>query len=869
MRPHAILSLASAFLGAVWLGGARAEAATPEEAARGVLQRLLPEAADQFVLETIPPDQGRDVFEIESLEGKIVVRGTNGVAICSGLNWYWKHLCRCHVSFCGDQLKLPDPLPEVGQKIRRTSPYRYRYCFNYCAFSYTLAWWDWAQWERMIDWMALHGINMPLAVTGQEAVWRNVGRDLGLSDAEMGEFFVGPGYLPFGWMGCIDGWGGPLPDSWIESHRDLGRKIVARQRALGMTPVLQGFTGHVPAAMKEKFPRAKFRRLPSWCKFPGTWFLDPMDPLFERVGKAFVEEQTRQFGTDHLYASDTFIEMSPPSDDPAFLEAMGKAVYGAMKAGDPEATWVMQGWVFYNNPRFWKPPQSKALLGAVPDARMILLDLFCENRPVWSSTEAFYGKPWVFCVLHNFGGRVGLYGGVRQIADHLAEALASPERGKLSGVGLTMEGFGYNPIVYDFLTEMAWHDDVPEVEAWTPPFVESRYGASLPKAHQAWERLLATAYRSPGYTGTIVCRRPRLSGTAPAVPYDPTELVRAWEELLSCAGDLDEVDTYRYDVVHLARQVLGELAGVAHDDVIDAYRRKDREALAEAGARLLTTIDDLDRLLATRREFLLGTWLADAKRWAANEEEERLYEWNARNLITLWGPPDGVLHDYAQRQWSGLIAGFYRGRWQQFVERLEASLAEGKPFDADGFERDVRQWEDAWTHGTEPYPVEPQGDPVAVSAEMFRKYGRTVAEPESKSLTTGKPTSCSHALRPYPAHLANDGRRRNTNRYWATDVNVDPAAWWQVDLEEPTTLGRVVVVFFYGDERSYGFTVETSTDGAHWETVADYRDDPQKATRQGTTCAFPPRRVRFLRVTIPYNSANTGRHLVEVMAYEQ
>jgi hypothetical protein len=152
---------------------------------------------------------------------------------------------------------------------------------------------------------------------------------------------------------------------------------------------------------------------------------------------------------------------------------------------------------------------------------------------------------------------------------------------------------------------------------------------------------------------------------------------------------------------------------------------------------------------------------------------------------------------------------------------------------------------------------------------MFRKYGRTVAEPESKSLTTGKPTACSHALRPYPAHLANDGRRRNTNRYWATDVNVDPAAWWQVDLEEPTTLGRVVVVFFYGDERSYGFTVETSTDGAHWETVADYRDDPQKATRQGTTCAFPPRRVRFLRVTIPYNSANTGRHLVEVMAYEQ
>ena len=137
------------------------------------------------------------------------------------------------------------------------------------------------------------------------------------------------------------------------------------------------------------------------------------------------------------------------------------------------------------------------------------------------------------------------------------------------------------------------------------------------------------------------------------------------------------------------------------------------------------------------------------------------------------------------------------------------------------------------------------------------------------SLTTGKPTSCSHALPPYPAHLANDGRVRNTNRFWATDVNVDKEAWWQVDLEEPTTVGRVVVLFYYGDRREYGFTVETSLDGADWEMVADFRRDYQPATRRGTTCTFPARKVRYLRVTLPHNSANTGRHLVEVMAFEK
>jgi len=46
-------------------------------------------------------------------------------------------------------------------------------------------------------------------------------------------------------MGNLDGWGGPLPLSWMESHRDLQQKILQRERSLGMKPILQSFTGHV------------------------------------------------------------------------------------------------------------------------------------------------------------------------------------------------------------------------------------------------------------------------------------------------------------------------------------------------------------------------------------------------------------------------------------------------------------------------------------------------------------------------------------------------------------------------------------------------------------------------------------------------
>ncbi|MBN1851871.1 MAG: discoidin domain-containing protein [Pirellulales bacterium] len=142
-------------------------------------------------------------------------------------------------------------------------------------------------------------------------------------------------------------------------------------------------------------------------------------------------------------------------------------------------------------------------------------------------------------------------------------------------------------------------------------------------------------------------------------------------------------------------------------------------------------------------------------------------------------------------------------------------------------------------------------------------------KPDSPSLTTGKPATCSTAIPGYPSRLANDGYAKYTHSYWAMDVCGGDPAWWQVDLEEPTTVGRVVVVGFFGDERSYGFTVETSLDGKTWKMVADQRGNKELSTAKGYTCRFKPHAIRYLRVTQTANSANTGRHLVEVMAFTQ
>ena len=69
------------------------------------------------------------------------------------------------------------------------------------------------------------------------------------------------------------------------------------------------------------------------------------------------------------------------------------------------------------------------------------------------------------------------------------------------------------------------------------------------------------------------------------------------------------------------------------------------QELHENALVFLDILKDLDRILATNKNFLLGPWLESAKAMATDSQERKLYEFNARNQITLWGP-DGQILDY-------------------------------------------------------------------------------------------------------------------------------------------------------------------------------------------------------------------------------
>lgn len=365
---------------------------------KGLLERIDEGASKKFIIEKVDAD--RDFFELDSRKGKIVVKGNTYVNIAAGINWYLKYYAGIHLTWNNMKADLPDVLPPVNVKERRETDASLRYDFNYCTYSYTMAFWDWERWQTEIDWMALHGINLPLAAVGQECVWRNMLLKLGYSSEEVNKFIAGPAFLAWWAMNNLEGWGGPNPDSWYAQQEELQKKILKRMREFGIEPVLPGYSGMVPHDAGEKLGlNVAVPEL--WNGFTRPAFLLPTDERFSEIASLYYKELTKLFGRANYYSMDPFHECENAGD--IDFDAAGKAVMKAMKDVNPDAVWVVQGWT--ENPR---PEMMKNL----KTGDLLIADLFSECRPmwgipsIWKRDNGYEHHEWLFCMLENFGGNV-------------------------------------------------------------------------------------------------------------------------------------------------------------------------------------------------------------------------------------------------------------------------------------------------------------------------------------------------------------------------------------------------------------------------------------------------------------------------------
>lgn len=673
-----------------------------------------------------------DNFSLESREGKIHITGNNFNSMAVGLNYYLKNYCHTYVSwYADDKINLPKNLPLISEKITKSARVENRFFLNYCTFGYTMPWWQWEDWERFIDWMALNGINMPLAITGQETIWYEVWKEYGLSDEQIRSYFTGPSHLPWHRMSNLDKWGGPLPQSWLSHQKKLQKQIVARERELGMTPVLPAFAGHVPEALQTVFPDAKINQLSSWGGFKDeyrSFFLDPLDPAFKEIQHTFLTKQTELYGTDHIYGADPFNEVHPPSWEPEYLATVSNTIYSSMKDIDPEATWLQMSWIFYFERSHWTNERIEAMVKAVPQDKMMLLDYYCENKEVWKMTDSFFGQPFIWCYLGNFGGNTMIAGNIDTVEERIEKALTTNKN--MWGIGSTLEAFDVNPLLYEYVFEKVWVDETTNTNEWIQNWADIRYGAEEENNRKAWEILHHKIYKNPARLGqaTLTNARPTLTGsgnwtTDPTIDYDNADLFKAWSLLLEKPSS---TPSYQYDVANVGRQVLGNHFSILRDDFTQSYNSKDLEKLKASGIKMLALFDDLDRLLATQSSFLVGKWLESSKTFGANEEEQKYYEHNARNIITTWGTSAQSLNDYASRSWAGLTKGFYKKRWELFINDIIKSVENNKVFDDKVFHDKVTQFEWDWTQGNEMYSSKPQGNTVEIAKKLARKYKKEI-----------------------------------------------------------------------------------------------------------------------------------------------
>lgn len=721
-----------------------------------LLGRILPHNNDaaRFEWEVFRCGEGErctgDSFALSCDGSKVYVDGTNVLAVATGINWYLQHYAGIDISWNSPTATLPATLPSCTTETH-TASVDWRYYLNFCTYSYSMAFWGWERWQQELDWMALHGINMPLAITGMECVWKEVLMNTyGYTLDEVNTFVCGSAYYGWFFMNNLTAWGGPQPASWYTQQEALGRKIFQRMKDFGMSPVIPGYVGMIPRDFMTQAEASKITGWKAadivnggnWCSFVRPYFVNNTARLKEFAANYYAAFN-KLFGdvcTTHFYAIDPFHEGGVPSGVTS-ASASVAAMWNALTTYDSDAVWVAQHW--QDNP-------TTIVTHTIPRGRLIILDLHgdqyadisCSGQHTTSGGE---NHDWVWGQVSNFGGNVGLFGRVDRLINCFYSARRNKTTNKLVGIGALPEGIENNAMLYDLLYTLPWTNTDYTRKTWIEDYVRMRYGfgsfkfqdSSFKTLLSVWQRLAAGIYQCPnnnqqGTTESVFLMRPSLTaGTVSSWAnstwyWDFAELRTALYEMLSVSEALVDNANYRYDLVDLTRQALADY-GKELLGQVQAASGSQRLALAD---RFLQLILDQDRLLGTRRELRLGRWTEMARALGTTSAEKDLYEKNARMLLTTWGAQaqceNGGLHDYANREWNGLLSSYYYPRWKAFFAQnyvtqgwfanYEWPFATG----ASGAISNYLPEGAPYTYGT--FSATPADDEITVAQELYNKY---------------------------------------------------------------------------------------------------------------------------------------------------
>ncbi len=804
--------------------------------------------ADKFKFILDPSlNSKQEVFVLGNEDGKILIKGTTISAITTGLGWYLNNVAKVNIAWNalnettladnnsgkgleikegevdtsveGNQLskrrrkasRNAEPaeppyfdftginLPLPSDKEVHVSDAKYRYYLNTCTFGYSMTSWTWTRWQQEIDWMALHGINMPLQLVGMEEVWRKFltmeeggKRKYGYTDEAAKAFVAGPAFIAWWAMNNLEGWGGTATgsksgynnlagaggvqdDAWYARQKNLAKQIVDAQRALGMQPVLPGWSGMVPTNFASKSGYATRGNGGNWAgDFVRPLLLSVSNTNYAEIAADYYKCLHEVMGKSQYYSMDPFHEGGGAGTMEDY-----EALYAAMEAAQPGSQWVIQQWQ-------WSATQKYSLT-AVPAGKLIVLDLFSDGSPAFDDYNGYAPQDAVFCAIPNFGGRSGLMGRLQNVTDNYFNYKS--KYASIKGIGTAPEAIEQTPVTYDLIYQLPWMNGVkPDVAAWVDNYAVARYGKDNAVVKEAWSLLRQGPlnYGADGIQGPVEdvwAARPNLDANKASSwgktladagsTYTPARrqmLIDAVYKLLDQEDELALVDgsiyksNYNYDLVEFGGGVMADYAydlllGIkAAKNAAGANFANDATYKARRNA-FLQLILDMDAFRGTNLNFRLGKWTQEA-RAAAGEVEGATtatpdwYEYNnARTILTTWSSPGTNLTDYSYRSWQGLLKDYYYKRWKYY-------------FDHDCTDGEYKYFEWNWAHGKEHYVGQTGISNVDLTADQDGHTSKYTREPEGNTVELAK-----SMLAKYIIPVTVNGRTHYAYRYLDNDVS--------------------------------------------------------------------------------------------------
>ncbi|HEV7629105.1 MAG TPA: alpha-N-acetylglucosaminidase, partial [Streptomyces sp.] len=684
--------------------------------AQDAVRRLLPDHSDQIKLTALT--DGKERFRVSGSAGSIEIAGSSPAVALTGLHWYLKYTCGAHISWSGSQLSLPKQLPAPGSAYERNATVPHRFMLNDTHDGYTAPYADWDHWENFIDVMALHGCNEVLLTVGSEGVYHRLLKDYGYSDDEARQWIPAPSHQPWWLLQNLSEYGGPISADLLKRRTDLGRRIVTRLRELGMHAVLPGYFGTVPNDFADRNPGGTTVPQGDWNGLTRPDWLDPRTAVFRKVAASFYAHQKDLFGEISHVKMDLLHEGGKAGNVP--VPDAARAVEKALQTALPGATWVILGWQ--------KNPRRELLDALTQKDRALVVDGLSDLEKITDREKGWGGVPYAFGTIPNFGGRTTMGAKTHMWTDRFTE-WRDRKGSKLVGTAYMPESTHRDPAAFELFSELAWRQESVERDQWFANYAKLRYGGDDANARTALATLRGTAYEISSTDGrphdSIFSARPSIiarSGAHYAThspAFDLAEFDPALTALLAVRESLRGSDAYHYDLADTARQALANRSWLLIGQLQRAYEGEDLAGFRKLSTLWLSLMTLSDEIAGTHRSFLLGPWLADARRLAGSvKADQDQLERTARTLVTAWADrpaaDKGKLANYANRDWQGLIGDFHLPQWRAYLDALEDALVSGKaPKTFDWY-----SLEEAWAGQTKAYAQRPVGDTYRVAERV-------------------------------------------------------------------------------------------------------------------------------------------------------